>query len=316
VGRPFAEAVSHGEEQGLLPLLDSVYHTGEPENGVGQRHSPAYERPVYVSYTVWAVSDDAEHAAGLMIQVTDTTEAVLLHEDYERAESQIRQITQELILSNVRQHELLEEAEILNIHLQQAMVETHHRVKNNLQVITALIELRLASADETVPMSEFARLGTNIRALGVIHDILTKEARDGGQQITISAKTVLEELLAVLQQTVLPRRLNIAVNEARVTGRQASSLALIANELVLNAFKHGRGEIEITFGVRDRTARLEVCDDGPGFPAGFDPNTAANIGLELIETLTRFDLGGQTAYGTRAEGGARVAVVFPLPSTG
>jgi two-component sensor histidine kinase len=269
-----------------------------------------------VSYAVWIVPDEAEHAAGLMIQVTDTTEAVLLHQDYERAESQIRQITQELILSNVRQHELLEEAEILNIRLRQAMVETHHRVKNNLQVITALIELRLVSADETVPMSEFARLGTNIRALGVIHNILTKEAKDDEQQNTISSKTVLEELLTVLQQTVLPRPLNIAVNEARVTGRQATALALITNELVLNAIKHGHGEIAITFGVRDGTARLEVCDDGPGFPAGFDPNTAANIGLELIETLARFDLRAQTVYENRAEGGARITVIFPLPATG
>ncbi|MGC4043111.1 MAG: ATP-binding protein [Armatimonas sp.] len=59
-------------------------------------------------------------------------------------------------------------------------------------------------------------------------------------------------------------------------------------------------------------AHLEVCDDGPGFPAAFDPRRSSNTGLELIESLGVWDLGGEIRYENQEEGGARVVVTFPL----
>ena len=77
--------------------------------------------------------------------------------------------------------------------------------------------------------------------------------------------------------------------------------------------KHGKGDIEVWFGVRDEMLGLEVIDDGPGFPDRFDPKTMSNTGLELIESLSRWDLRGEVRYENRAEGGACVFVRFPLP---
>jgi two-component sensor histidine kinase len=57
---------------------------------------------------------------------------------------------------------------------------------------------------------------------------------------------------------------------------------------------------------------LEVCDDGSGFPPGFDPAKSANLGLNLIEQMSRWDLRGQTKYFNH-EGGGCVHVTFPLP---
>ncbi len=96
---------------------------------------------------------------------------------------------------------------------------------------------------------------------------------------------------------------------------------LLVNELVSNALKHGKGDIEVTLSLlpatqeagERRIARLEVCDDGPGFPPDFDPNRATSTGLGLIESLGCWDLRGQIEYKNREEGGARVCVIFPLP---
>jgi len=205
-----------------------------------------------------------------------------------------------------------EEIETLNVRLQWAMTETHHRVKNNLQIISALIDMQRVSGEETVPMAELTRLGANVRALGVIHDILTQEAKAGSDQETLSGKAVLERLLEVLRQTTGGRPLKFAFDEARLEGRQATALALVTNELISNALKHGKGETEIDFTVHGDMAALEVCDDGPGFPAGFSAEAASNTGLELVENIARWDLRGQIAYENRPEGGARIILTFPI----
>lgn len=213
---------------------------------------------------------------------------------------------------NVR---LYEETQALNQKLKRAMTETHHRVKNNLQLIGALIDMQRGGGRDTVPMSEFVRLGQNVQALGVIHDVLTREAKAGGEQKTLSAKEVLEKLLLMLRQTIGEERiLGFAIEEVRIPGRQMTSLALVANELVANALKHGKGRTDVFLRRAEGQAVLEVLDDGLGFPADFDPQQAANTGLELIENISRWDLKGETSYTNRTEGGARITVSFPLHS--
>ena len=161
-------------------------------------------------------------------------------------------------------------------------------------------------------MSEVVRLGQNIQALGVIHDILTKEAKVDGDASFISARAVLEQLLSMLQSTLGARRLLTHLAELSVPDKQATSLALITNELISNAIKHGSGDVELILRTEDSTAILEVCDDGPGFTTGFDPKTDANTGLELIENIARYDLQAETSYLNRPQGGARIVLTFPI----
>lgn len=59
---------------------------------------------------------------------------------------------------------------------------------------------------------------------------------------------------------------------------------------------------------------LTVCDDGPGFPPDFDPDSSANTGLDLVDNLSRWDLGGKACYENRPEGGAKITVFVPLKS--
>ena len=126
-------------------------------------------------------------------------------------------------------------------------------------------------------------------------------------------KAVLDKLLPMLEQTAWNKVVRYSIEDARLTSKVCVSLALILNELVTNAFKHGNKEADILFQVEGAEARLVVSDDGPGFPEGFDPLQAAHMGLELVESLLRADLKGHSTYSTRPEGGGRVVVTFPLP---
>ena len=144
------------------------------------------------------------------------------------------------------------------------MTETHHRVKNNLQLIAALVEMQRQGSKDSISVTDLLRLKQNIQALGVIHDILTKEAKTGDAE-TLSVKTVLQQFLPILQATLGDRRLLAQIEEVFLPGKQATSLAVVVNELVSNAVKHGKGDIEITLRAADKHVTLEVCDDGPGF---------------------------------------------------
>ncbi len=202
----------------------------------------------------------------------------------------------------------------LNERLRHAMTKTHHRVKNNLQVIAALLDLQTLDRPETLPLAEFVRLGHHVRTLAVIHDLLTVEAKNGSEAEFLHTKDVFTKMMPLLEGMIRPgRTLQTQVEEACLTNRQIASLAIVVNELVSNAIKHGAGQVVVSLTVQGGNARLEVCDDGPGFPSDFDPQQAANTGLELIQNLTSWDLQGEVTFQNRSEGGARVVVTITLP---
>jgi len=223
------------------------------------------------------------------------------------------------IAERMRAEEALKEKqadiEALNQRLQRAMTETHHRVKNNLQIIAAMVDMRLMEGSATIEPAEIRRLGTHVQTLASVHDILTQEAKYDGQAEFLSAREVLMRLLDMLQNTSANRHIHATVEDARLTARQGTSLALVLNELISNAQKYGKGDILVSFTRDDGYATLTVSDDGPGFPEGFDAAKAANTGMELISSLSQWDLGGEARYENRKEGGARVVIHMPLPDT-
>ena len=97
--------------------------------------------------------------------------------------------------------------------------------------------------------------------------------------------------------------------------RQSPS-TLILNELVSNAVKHAAGSIEVSFRVAGKRAQLCVCDNGAGFPDGFDPGAEAHTGLELVLGMCQTDLKGDISFENREECGGRVRLLFPLPESG
>ncbi len=219
-----------------------------------------------------------------------------------------RRRVEEALIENQRQ------MESLNQHLQRAMTETHHRVKNSLQIIAAMVDLRVMEDEETISATEIKRLGTYVKTLASVHDILTHEAKEGGQADHLSAREVLEQLLDLLQKTAGERRITHWIEDARLTARQGTSLALVTSELISNALKHGGGDVDVQFSVVDRTAILNVGDEGQGFPDSFDAKTAARTGLELVNNLSQWDLGGAVCFANREEHGACVTVTMPLPA--
>lgn len=304
VGRPFAEAVPEEGDNACLSLLDRVYRTGETESLEDQEHGSPHSG-VYWSYVAWAITDTEGNRTGSMAQVTDTTEAMQLRR-------QIAAMNEALMVSDVRQHELTATAEELNYRLQQAMTETHHRVKNNLQIISALAEMQIEGDSPTVPTAALQRIVSHVQTLAGLHDVLTKQAKTGSAKEMLGTQVTLNQLMPLLQAGAGPRRLHCEIAPILLPVQQSVSLSLLLSELVSNALKHGAGDITVTLREDGENADLTVQDQGKGFPADFSPHVAGRTGLDLILSMARHDLRGQARFTNTPDGGACITVTFPL----
>ena len=233
--------------------------------------------------------------------------------DLQRANRELKQEIAERKRAELELRREQDKIEGLNRRLQRAMTETHHRVKNNLQTIAAIVDMRLMDEEEMIPSGEIEHLGTQIRTLAAVHDILTHEAKVDAQAHSISAAAILEKLIPLLRTTSGDRLIKTNLQDIRLPAKHGSSLALVVNELVSNALKYGEGDVDIGLGINGVKARLTVRDHGKGFPSGFVGTKAANTGLELVESLSKWDLGARVRYENHPQGGGLVSLDIPLP---
>ena len=231
-----------------------------------------------------------EGRPAIFVMVNDVTHAVLSEE------------------AHVRHERAMEE---LNARLKRAMAETHHRVRNNLQSIVGLCEILEADKGEHIPLQDFRKLKTHVRALAAVHNILTQEARKDAFDQRLSSRLFLNDLLTLLKETAGEREVDHRIDDCDITPKQAISLAVVANELFTNAVKHGSGKIRLGFIVQDHYALFRIADEGPGFPGGFDPESLSRVGLELVQTVVRWDLQGVVRFENCGRG-SRVVVEMPL----
>src|SRR5579862_1433932 len=155
--------------------------------------------------------------------------------------------------------------ETLNQRLLQAMRETDHRVKNNLQSIAALLDVQVMTHGASVPAQELNQVRMHISTLASIHDLLVADVKGEGGASGVSAKAALLKLLPMLQAFVGKERIRWSVDEVYLPIKQGMSLAVLINELVNNAVKHGGHQVDLRVAVVQKEITLEVCDDGPGF---------------------------------------------------
>jgi two-component sensor histidine kinase len=199
----------------------------------------------------------------------------------------------------------------LNEQLVRSMRETHHRVKNNLQMVAALVDMRCLDGVENLTLDEFRRIGAHVQMLAAVHDILTGQAREGGSGHHVSARQIFDMLLPKIQITSPTCEITFESDDLTLTIRQATAVSLLLFELVANAVKYANGHADVRLRAEANTATLTVTDDGAGFPPGFNPAVAAHTGLDLVENISRWDLRGATRYEGIA-GGGRVTITFPV----
>jgi two-component sensor histidine kinase len=191
--------------------------------------------------------------------------------------------------------------------------EMHHRVKNNLQQIASLV--RLQSRFSTHDTADQALNDTlnRILAIAAVHELLSRDDLDN-----VSVKKMAEQILVGTKQSVVAPGKSLYTKvegpDIRLPLDQATSLALVINELVQNAVEHGfkninEGRIWIQMQQDEEEVCLTVVNDGESLPEGFNPADTTSLGLRIVTDLVRGGLGG--SFTMENKDGILATVRFP-----
>ncbi len=194
--------------------------------------------------------------------------------------------------------------------------EMHHRVRNNLQTVAALLSLQLRTSSDAPWATEIREAISRIQSIAAVHDLLSDELRLGGTTVDEIARLVAEDAHSTLIPPGL--RVNFAIEKStlRIPTRQATIISLLINELTANAISHGfqdksTGNIRIRGWEDGHWANIEVSNDGHGVPEGFDPSRSTGLGMRITQRLVTSDLKG--SFAIRSDDAGTVALIrFPI----
>ncbi len=197
------------------------------------------------------------------------------------------------LITDISEHKKVEKA--LHDSLEEKTVllnEIHHRVKNNLQIVSSLLNLQAMRTMNKEALETLRETGNRIRSMAMLHETLYRS----GNMAQVDFPAYIENICAHIVRSYDSKAGNIKLElhlaEIVIDLDQAVSCGLIINELVSNALKHafpagrkGRITVEMQSLPEDRIM-LIVSDDGIGLPQGLDINQSETLGLKLVSMLT------------------------------
>jgi PAS domain S-box-containing protein len=221
-------------------------------------------------------SDASEFPVEISLSPIDTEEGVLVSaairdiSDRKRVETKLRAS--------------LQEKEVL-------LKEIHHRVKNNLQIVSSMLNLQMDQLSDTKAIGLFRESQNRVRSIALFHEKLYQSRDLGRVEIAEYLKGLAHDSFATYG--VNPDDIVLAVHTEDIPlGVDAAiSCGLIVNELVSNSLKHAfpdrrQGQVEVTLRSDGCDVVLEVADNGVGIPASLDVHSASTLGLKLVAIFT------------------------------
>jgi len=331
LGRPFAEAVPGGEDNGCLPLLDRVYRTGTPEILVEQEHRHTTPS-VYWSYSVWAILGADERPVGVIIQVTDATEMAVFRRE-------VTAMNEQLLLSATRQHELTETAERANRLKDDFLATLSHELRTPLTSIIGWSEmLGNPKLDPVTSLRAIEVIRRNARIQRQMVDDLLDVSRiiTGKLRLTVQpvdlatiAIAAIDGLRPAAEAKEIRLQLQLDAPAGQVSG-DPDRLQQVAWNLISNAIKFTPrgGRVIVSLAHVASHVEVTVSDTGKGIAREFLPHVfdrfrqadatstrafgGLGLGLAIVRQLVELH-GGTVRVDSAGEGqGSTFTVSLPL----
>jgi two-component sensor histidine kinase len=200
--------------------------------------------------------------------------------------------------------------------------EVHHRVKNNLQVISSLLDMQACSVQDRAAIAALEDSQYRVRTMAYVHERLYQSENLAEIDVTEYLESLVGHLMAAYKGGTHQVAVNTSIAPIALDLDSAISLGLIANELVSNCLKYafppehtGLCEVDVSLDTRDGDrVTLLVSDNGVGLPPDLSIESAQSLGLRLVEMLTQ-QLRG-TLELDRSEGTAfRLTFAMPEPES-
>ena len=202
------------------------------------------------------------------------------------------------------------------IRVKNAMIqEIHHRVKNNLQTIAALLRIQSRRLSDEVSLAAFKDATNRILSIAVIHEFLSEQG-----SFAINIKEVGQRIITQLKQSIVTPDQSIHLGlegpSIWLPPRQATACALVTNELLQNAVEHGfkeqsTGQVSMVLIDEGDHVIIDIVDNGQGLPPDFDIQNTGSLGLQITRTLVTEDLQGSLDLANNDPGpGATARITF------
>ena len=193
--------------------------------------------------------------------------------------------------------------------------ETHHRVKNNMQVINSLLQLQSNAIEDNTIKEILKDSRSRVYAMAAVHETL-----HGSEKLSeIDLKNYLSKITTSIFQSYAADhskvKLNSNVENSPINLNQAYPLGLIINELISNALKYAfpdnrEGEIKVSVKKQDKELDLTIIDNGVGMPEDVDWKNTNTLGLKLVSTLVENQLDG--SIDMESKNGTKFAIKFNI----
>jgi len=202
------------------------------------------------------------------------------------------------------------------LRIKSAMIqEIHHRVKNNLQTIASLLRLQARRTGSEEVGAMLQETINRILSIAVVHEFLARQ--ESGD---VDTREIAQQIIGEVSRSILDPekhvRFSLDATTVCLPTQQATSVALVINELLHNAVEHAfatknEGNVTVAIRTTDDQVVLTVADDGEGLPETFSLRTDGSLGLQIVQTLVKDDLKGTFHLVRAGERGARGIVSFP-----
>lgn len=196
--------------------------------------------------------------------------------------------------------------------------EIHHRVKNNLQTVAALLRLQARRIDSLEAKAALEEAVRRVGSIAIVHETLSQAVEE-----TVLFDEIADRISGALGDVggVGAATVQREGSFGGLSSDVATPLSMVLTELMQNAVEHGypgstpavRGQIAMRVLRTPTTLTVQLDDDGVGLPVGFDLTTSTNLGLSIVKTLVESELGGTIDLGANPLGkGARAEIRVPV----
>jgi two-component sensor histidine kinase len=197
--------------------------------------------------------------------------------------------------------------------------EIHHRVKNNLQTVAALLRLQSRRLEDGPARAALEEAQRRVGSIALVHETLSQTMHDSVDFDEVADR--IAEMVGGADDAERPVTVTRTGSFGAIPPEVATPMSLVLVELLQNAVEHGLadegGAVDLRVSRNGAGVTVTVADEGRGLPPDFDPDAAGGLGLQIVRTLVESELSGRLALRPGASGrGCDATVVVPLPTPG